>query len=199
MWDGEDLSIWSKDDESPNPLSPFDKEKVKEINHTQQDPYYRRESIQDIRHGDEPIPTDLAFTFHHQTRLENGSRAMEAYVRPSPIATAGIPISYTFDLANCSFLLKLQPIHEMEEKPTEIFIPDYFFRGGTEAEISVTSGRWEMLRQVQVLRWWHEGSGEQSLKISSGYRHTGMEESADDSGYYIGLLIGRVVESCKIS
>ena len=123
---------------------------------------------------------------------------MEAYVRPSPVATAGVPISYTFDLANCSFVLKLQPVHETEEKPTEIFIPDYFFRGGAEPEICVSSGRWQMLRQVQVLRWWHERSGEQTLTISSGYRQTGMEESVDDSGYYIGLLIGRAVASCKI-
>jgi hypothetical protein len=123
---------------------------------------------------------------------------MEAFVRPSPIATAGTPISYTFDLANCSFQLKLQPIHETDDKPTEIFIPDYVFRGGAEPEVSVSSGRWVMLRQVQVLRWWHEGSEEQSLKISSGYRHTGMAESVDDSGYYLGIWIAWAVEKCIV-
>lgn len=86
----------------------------------------------------------------------------------------------------------------MEDKPTEIFIPDYFFRGGAEPEISVSSGRWLMIRQVQVLRWWPEGSEEQSLNVSSGYRHTGMAELVDDSGYYLGLWLARVYESCKI-
>ena len=123
---------------------------------------------------------------------------MEAFVRPSPIATAGTPISYTFDLANCSFHLKFQPIHKAEEKPTEIYIPDYFFRGGAEPEIAVSSGKWLMLRQVQVLRWWHEGSEEQSLKISSGYRHIGMAESVDDTGYYLGVWIARLMENCTI-
>jgi Glycoside hydrolase family 5 C-terminal domain len=121
---------------------------------------------------------------------------MEAFVRPSPIATAGIATSYTFDLANCSFLLKLDPIHEKEEYPTEVFIPDYFFRGGAEPEITISSGSWIMIRQAQVLKWWHHGSDEQSLKVSSGYRHTGMEESVDDSGYYLGLWVGRLTERC---
>jgi hypothetical protein len=120
---------------------------------------------------------------------------MESYVRPSPIVTAGIPTFYRFDLANCSFELKFKPTRDQDEMPSEIFIPDYFFRGA-EPEISITSGRWLMLRQAQVLRWWHEGLEEQSLKISSGYRHTGMEESVDDSGYYLGLWIAKAYASC---
>lgn len=123
---------------------------------------------------------------------------MEAFVRPSPIVTAGIPISYSFDLANCSFDMKFKPAQPTDEYPTEIFIPDYFFRGGTEPEISVSSGRWQMLRQVQVLRWWHDGAQEQSLNISSGYRHIGMEESVDDSGYYLGMWIARLYTKCTM-
>jgi len=86
----------------------------------------------------------------------------------------------------------------MDELPSEIFIPDFFFRGGAEPVISVTSGRWQMVRRAQVLRWWHEGSGEQTLRISSGYRHTGMEESVDDTGYYLGAVVARLLASCKI-
>jgi len=123
---------------------------------------------------------------------------MEAFVRPSPIVTAGIPISHSFDLANCSFDMKFKPTRSTDEFPTEIFIPDYFFRGGTEPEISVSSGRWHMLRPVQVLRWWHEGAEEQELNISSGYRHTGMEESVDDSGYYLGMWIARLYTKCTV-
>jgi hypothetical protein len=137
--------------------------------------------MNDVRHGDEPIPSDLAFTFPHSTRLENGSRAMEAFVRPAPVVTAGVSTSYTFDLATCTFTMKFQPACETEDKPTEIFIPDYFFRAGCEPEICISSGRWTMHRQVQVLRWWHEGLEEQQLTVSSGYRHLGMEEAVDDN------------------
>jgi len=123
---------------------------------------------------------------------------MEAFVRPSPIVTAGVPTSYTFDLATCTFTFSFTPTNEMDELPSEIFIPDFFFRGGAEPVISVTSGRWQMVRRAQVLRWWHEGSGEQTLRISSGYRHTGMEESVDDTGYYLGAVVARLLASCKI-
>jgi hypothetical protein len=123
---------------------------------------------------------------------------MEAFVRPSPIVTAGIPTSYSFDLAKCSFDMKFEPTKPTDEYATEIFIPDYFFREGTEPEISVSSGRWQMLRQVQVLRWWHDGAGEQQLIISSGYRHTGMEESVDDSGYYLGMWVARLFTNCPV-
>jgi hypothetical protein len=122
---------------------------------------------------------------------------MESFVRPSPIVTAGIPLSYTFDLANCTFTLSFQPSAE-EDKPSEIFIPDYFFRGGAEPEISVTSGEWQMVRRVQVLRWWHKGSGVQTLKISSGYRHMGMAESVDDTGYYLGVWVAEFYNYCRI-
>jgi len=196
LWDGEDLSLWSKDDESPTPPTPFDEEKIKQHSplHNPQDPYPHSPEV----HGDEPIPSDLAFKFPHQTHLENGSRAMEAFVRPSPIVTAGIPISYSFDLANCTFTFTFQPTTE-EGKSNEIFVPDYFFRGGAEPQISVTSGQWQMVRKAQVLRWWHKGLQEQTLKVSSGYRHTGMAESVDDSGYYLGAWVASLYNYCSLS
>ena len=83
--------------------------------------------------------------------------------------------------------------------PTEIFLPDYFFRGGAEPEVSVSAGRWTIVRPVQVLRWWHETSGEQKLRIVSGYRHTGMEESVDDSDSYIGMWVVKLFKTkCSI-
>jgi hypothetical protein len=123
---------------------------------------------------------------------------MEAFVRPSPVVTAGIPTSYSFDLANCCFQLKFNPTRAIDENPTEIFIPDYYFRGGAEPEISISSGRWMMVRQVQVLRWWHEGLEEQSLRITSGYRHIGMLESVDDSEDYLGSWIAKFYSKCRI-
>lgn len=63
----------------------------------------------------------------------------------------------------------------------------------------MSTGRWECIRPVQVLRWWHEGSGEQTLRISSGYRHTGMAETVDDAGtFYLGDWVARILIQCKI-
>jgi Glycoside hydrolase family 5 C-terminal domain len=124
---------------------------------------------------------------------------MEAFVRPCAIATAGTPVSQTFDLANCSFQCKFLPTTASTEEPTEIFIPDYFFRGGAQPEVSVTSGRWEMVRKAQVLRWWHEGEKEQTFRISSGYRHTGMVESVDDTGYYLTEWANMIYTNCIVS
>ena len=198
LWNGEDLAIWSKDDESPRPPNPFDAERIVNIEHKPGDPYTRHQSVHDeTRHGDEPIPTDLAFSFPHKMRLENGSRAMEAFVRPSPIVTVGTATSYTFDLATCTFEMTVTAAPS--DMPTEIFLPDYFFRGGAEPEVSVSSGRWTVVRPVQVLRWWHETSGEQKLRIMSGYRHTGMEESVDDSDFYIGMWVVKLFKTkCTI-
>ena len=124
---------------------------------------------------------------------------MEAFVRPSPIVTAGIPISYTFDLATCTFQMVFQPMSESTEHPTEIFIPDYLFRGEAEPEISITEGgRWCIVRKAQILRWWHEGLGQQTLRISSGYRHAGMAESVVDSEFYLGGLVAETYSRCSI-
>ena len=199
MWDGEDLSVWSTEDTPKSIPSPFDEEKIHGKDQSPQDPYLHGTAIHDNRHGDEPIPQDLAFTFPHNLRLELGSRAMEAFVRPAPIVTCGVPTSYTFDLANCSFQFKFTPSVEKDNNPTEVFIPDYFFRGGAEPEVAVSSGRWECIRPVQVLRWWHEGSGEQTFRISSRYRHTGMAETVDDAGaFYLGDWVARILIQCKI-
>lgn len=164
-------------------------------NHNPQDPY---RLLADTIPDDEPIPSGVAFKFPRHVRLENGSRAMESYVRPSPIVTAGVLTFYTFDLANCSFEMRFKPTKETDEMPSEIFVPDYIFRGGAETTISVSSGRWSMIRQVQVLRWWHEGLEEQTLKLSSEYRHTGMFETIDNSDFYFGSWIGRIYSKCSI-
>jgi hypothetical protein len=129
----------------------------------------------------------LAFTFPYNASLNAGSRAMEAFVRPSPVVVAGIPKSYGFDMRSCSFSMTMAPYEEdpSEDAPTEIFIPEYFFQDG-EPEINLSSGRWLMHRSGQVLQWWHSGSGEQSITISSPYRKEGVVGTADedDNGWY---------------
>jgi hypothetical protein len=131
--------------------------------------------------------SSLTFSFPYNPSLNAGSRAFEAFVRPSPILIAGTPKSYGFDMRSCRFSLSMIPYnHEpLEGGPTEIFVPEYLFQD-CEPEIWVSSGRWIMCRPGQVLRWWHAGSGEQTLKISSGYKRDGLVGTMDDDaeGWY---------------
>lgn len=131
--------------------------------------------------------TVFAFSFPYNRTLNAGSRALEAFVRPSPVVVAGIPKSYGFDMRSCTFSLIMIPFKESpaEDAPTEIFLPEYFFHDN-EPEITVSSGRWEAYRPGQVLRWWHSASGEQSLRITSGYRREGLvgTDNDDVEGWY---------------
>jgi Glycoside hydrolase family 5 C-terminal domain len=123
----------------------------------------------------------LGFEFPYVESLNAGSRAFEAFVRPSPIAVAGRPKSYGFDMRSCSFHLTIIPYQDapLEDAPTEIFVPDYFFHDA-EPEIVVSSGRWAVRRREQVLLWWHGGPEEQALSISSSYRRDGLVGTMDD-------------------
>ena len=137
----------------------------------------------------------LAFSFPYNESLNVGSRAFEAFVRPSPVVVTGTLKSYGFDMRSCTFTLSMKPFIEEppEDAPTEIFIPEYFFQD-CEPEISVSSGRWMMYRPGQVLRWWHSGLGEQSLKVSSAYKREGCVGTVDDDveGWYYWT------EKCRI-
>jgi len=204
FWNGEDLSVWS--------AAGIHRSNITEIDPSIVDPTFvdqgdgpqeathritssSSESSVDSTHGlintknYAPNYTDmsLAFSFPYNESLNVGSRAFEAFVRPSPIVITGTPKSYSFDMRSCTFSLSLTPFQEdpPEDAPTEIFIPDYFFQD-CEPEVSVSSGRWMVHRPSQVLRWWHSSLGDQTLRISSGYKRGGVVGTADDDveGWY---------------
>ena len=133
----------------------------------------------------EPLLTSSCFPYIPS--LNEGSRAFEAFVRPSPVVVAGIPKAYGFDMKTCSFSLTMLPfeVAPAENSPTEIFLPEYFFQD-CEPEISVSSGRWIMYRPGQILRWWHSGKEEQKLTVSSAYRKQGVVGIVNDDveGWY---------------
>jgi Glycoside hydrolase family 5 C-terminal domain len=133
------------------------------------------------------VSTSTSFSFPYNPSLNEGSRAFEAFVRPSPVVIAGIPKAYGFDMRSCSFSLRMVPFKEVppEDSPTEIFVPEYFFQD-CEPEISVSSGRWIMHRPGQLLRWWHSDAGEQKITISSAYKKDGVVGTVDDDieGWY---------------
>jgi hypothetical protein len=123
----------------------------------------------------------MAFTFPYSAALNSGSRAFEAFVRPSPIAVAGTPTSYWFDMRSCTFSLSMMPFQDEppEDAPTEIFVPEYLSLKGV-LKISVSSGRWIMYRSGQVLLWWHSGLKEQTLGVTIAYKPEGGVGLLDD-------------------
>ena len=122
-----------------------------------------------------PSASGLTFSFPFNALLNAGSRAVEAFVRPALVVTAGRPISHGFDMRSCTFFLRMAPFEESPPKnaPTEIFLPEYFFRH-SEPDIRTSSGRWELHRAEQVLQWWHSGVGEQTIQILSEYKREGV-------------------------
>ncbi|KAI4287254.1 MAG: hypothetical protein L6R35_003485 [Caloplaca aegaea] len=204
MWNGEDLSIFSLDDKAL-PLSPnrYPQDQKSANNSTMSVDRSSPAFSNSRSSNNSPIsPRNLKQTLstpslssqRSSTPAEIGSnpgyRAAEAFVRPSPIATAGDVISYGFDLRNCTFTLALECKEAAtEDAPTETFLPEYHFpRDATDVEVS--SGKWTISvddedgGMIQRLRWWHD-KGKQSLtvkgvKIRSG---TSLGQDEEAPGY----------------
>lgn len=162
QWNGEDLSIYSRDD--------------KEI-----------EAEEEV-----VTPASLQKTLSVEDMSSSttagegkgiGYRAAEAYVRPVPVAVNGTISSYGFDLKTATFHLELEASKATEqEAPTEVLLPRVHF---PKAEVEVSGGKWEIRRDEvgrQVLRWWH-GVGEQRLGVKGVSRKLGVVNGDEDEGY----------------
>jgi hypothetical protein len=149
------------------------------------DRFYDKESgLSNGTHGPTEIKnSDPSFIFPFYAALNDGSRALEAFVRPSVVVVAGQPITYGFDMRSCTFSLEMIPFeeHDADDGPTEIFLPEYFFRN-KEPEISVSSGNWTLRRSCQVLQWWHHGLEKQRMEISSDYRRERVVGTTKSAG-----------------
>jgi len=198
QWNGEDLSIFSVDDK-PLPMSPLPKglevttsivegstaTLVKQgsgVNETTVTPENLKRTLTTPSIRSEPsIAPELTNA--------PGYRAAEAFVRPTPVAVAGIIKEYGFNLRSCVFNLKVEASeHTTEDAPTIVFLPDYHFPQDASA-VQVSSGKWEISSDdedgpvMQRLRWWH-GAGEQTLKITGVVRkHNILEGTAEEWGY----------------
>jgi len=119
-----------------------------------------------------------------------GYRAAEAYVRPSPISTVGKILKSGFDLRNCIFTFTLHA-HKpsTEEKPTEIFLPEFHFPKD-KCEIIVSAGKWTITTDdedggmIQKLRWWHV-EGEHSIKVTGVQRRQNMALGREEEEGYL--------------
>ena len=214
LWNGEDLSIFSLDD-APLPLSVsslsnglksantsnfsvditspnFSESQATEPNSISPSNISRALSTSPISSAPSDTPAELA--------SKPGFRAAEAFIRPSPIYTAGTLQSTGFDLRNGTFTLSL--IHKSSSAtnsaenntfPTEIFLPQYHFPS-EEIDIKVSSGKWTIsfengfegdngVAGFQILRWWH-GSGKQNLSVKGVRRQGASTVKEGEEGYF---------------
>ena len=207
QWNGEDLSIFSIDDkplpmvQSSKPQVPVTNESTTSINTSPSFSQSRSITGSQTR----IMPSNLKETIVTPTisrspslvtggdLATSGYRAAEAYVRPSPIYTAGKVISYVFDLQNCTFSFTLKAEKPpAEDAPTEVTLPAFHFPR-QDAKVEVSSGKWSIsideadqeMGLVQRFRWWH-GAGEQKLTIKGIKRKLGSasgEEREEEVGY----------------
>ncbi|KAL9000794.1 MAG: hypothetical protein Q9169_000548 [Polycauliona sp. 2 TL-2023] len=168
LWNGEDLSIVSVDD-NLLPLSAGAKAGDQKSANTST-------TSSDDRNLKENLSTTSMSSLQRSNTPANlssnpGYRAAEAYVRPSPIATVGNVISYGFDLRNCTFTLVLDCTEAAtKEVSTEVFLPEYHFPKDN-ISVEVSSGNWTVGVDdtdggglIQVMKWQHE-KGPQSLTV----------------------------------
>lgn len=108
-----------------------------------------------------------------------GTRAADAFIRPTPFKVAGRITSYGFNLGTSVFDLSVTGVQHAETEPTEIFVPLYHFPRD-KLNVEISDGRWTYENETQTLLWWH-GEGEQTLKITGVKRFT---ESHEDDTYF---------------
>jgi hypothetical protein len=199
QWNGEDLSIFSLDD-LPLPLSATAATPSKSNESTasllQHTGLNMRENLDKstVNPGNLKAKLRTPSITSRMTdvpELTNtpGFRAAEAYVRPSPVATAGTILSYGFDLRNCTFNLKLL-VHGTgpDAQTTDILLPEFHFPKD-KCEVEVTSGKWTITADdsdnglIQRLRWWHL-DGDQTIKvIGVRRRQTAILGQDEDENY----------------
>ncbi|KAI9841114.1 MAG: hypothetical protein M1838_003701 [Thelocarpon superellum] len=199
QWNGEDLSIFSVDDQ-PLPLTPSSQGPspayvTRKENESSQhiSPANLKTNLSTPSIGSEPPTEDVDLS------NSPGFRAAEAYVRPSPIATVGSVQSYGFDLRNCTFTFALVAPHATTESTaTEVFLPEFHFPSDN-VDIQVSSGRWTISVDdadgglMQRLRWWH-GPGKQTMTVKGVVRRQGMAMGREEEeGYLDQCLQSRCV------
>ncbi|KAJ6024998.1 glycosyl hydrolase [Penicillium herquei] len=197
QWNGEDLSIYSRDDlelppgnadRSLNPQSPAYSESYSSGGEPEVDPRNLKGALASPAiSSDGPDPP-------------KGYRAAEAYLRPSPIYVSGTLENHVFDLQNCRFTMSLTATKATAiDAPTEVYLPDFHFPEG-EVEVAVSGGKWELDLypiqgiKIQRLLWWH-GEGDQDIQIDGIKRQPGeyVNPSGDDVSYFEQCQRGQCV------
>lgn len=83
--------------------------------------------------------------------INSGGRALEAVVRPYPVATAGELLEVSFECYKRLFRMRFRSNPEISA-PSEIFIPSFQYPHGYSVKVS--DGRYEIAYSQQLLRFW---------------------------------------------
>ncbi|KAI9801654.1 MAG: hypothetical protein M1833_002336 [Piccolia ochrophora] len=197
QWNGEDLSIFSVDDRplpmAPSELADFNASRTSlnpspsgngQIESPPVSPANLKESMSTPSISSAAPPTSAAVS------EKGGFRAAEAYVRPSPIVTAGQLKSYGFDLRSCVFTLSLSaPAPATSDAPTVIFLPQFHFPEG-KTNVEVSGGKWSIqvedeAGELRTLKWWND-KGPQDIRIRGAVRRAGlaMGKEEEEEGHH---------------
>ncbi|KAJ5475487.1 glycosyl hydrolase [Penicillium diatomitis] len=188
LWNGEDLSIYSRDDlelpltatyTSLNPQSPAYSESHSNADEPEVGPRNLKRALTN--------PSIASVS----SQVPKRYRAAEAYIRPSPIYVSGSLTSHVFDLRNCMFTMTLTTdVATKSDAPTEIYLPEFHFPA-SKIVVAVSGGKWQIdyqeIQSIRVprLQWWH-AEGEQSIKIEGIKRKPGeLNTSSSDEGSYL--------------
>jgi len=111
-------------------------------------------------HGDLWNDEDLSiFSRDQQTDpsdINSGGRALEAVIRPYPLATAGTPIFMHFDVKTRNFEYQFEARPEIKA-PTVLYVPRYHYPEGPDVECSF--GRIELDLENQLIRHFADRPG----------------------------------------
>ncbi|KAJ5111276.1 glycosyl hydrolase [Penicillium argentinense] len=185
FWNGEDLSIWSRDDHelpsgggirSLDPNSPAYSESHSSGEQPEVGPRNLKRAL---------TSPSISSSFSQSPK---GYRAAEAYLRPSPIYVSGRLDHHVFDLQNCTFTMSLTAeAATSTEAPTEIYLPEFHFPED-QTDVAVSGGKWELeideSTKGQRLLWWH-AEGEQDIKIEGVKRKVGEYSNSGEDVTYL--------------
>jgi hypothetical protein len=89
--------------------------------------------------GDRWNDEDLSIYSEDQRKnhedINSGGRALEAVVRPAPIAVMGIPTKWQFNLKNKDFVFEFEG-DPKSKKPSTFYLPRFQYPNGVDIEIS---------------------------------------------------------------
>ena len=84
--------------------------------------------------------------------LNSGGRALEAVLRPYPMAIAGSPIKMSFDLEKKHFTFEFKHDPDLEG-PSEFYLPDFHYKDNLEVVMS--DGTFKLEPEKHLLLYYH--------------------------------------------